>query len=112
MTREEVEARLGDLLEHESEEVVEDLIRQRGRERYPLMTALKKRWPIPDTIRQQAIDRIGKLLSQDEDDYLALNAMKVLASLEAQNMADDHLEKRLKAGLETPDITVTVNING
>jgi hypothetical protein len=66
--------------------------------------AIKRRWPIPDEVRQAIVDRMAGFVRDCPDPDKATSAARALIAAEAQNQSDDHLadkNERLDSGSPT-----------
>lgn len=63
----------------------------------------RKRWGVEDSFKDDAIKalRVAMRMALEKGDHrAAASCVSTLASLEAQNQADEHLTARLEAGME------------
>lgn len=60
-----------------------------------LMRAVINRWPIDPKDRADAIDLVRKRM-RSKSERVSARALELMRHLEAQNMADDHLNARLQ----------------
>lgn len=88
-------------LHHETPE----LDMTKGKDRNIVTAALKRRWPVSDEVKVRLLEQCAKHLSANELDARELAGIgRVLAALESQNQADEHLadkNDRIDAGKAT-----------
>lgn len=51
--------------------------------------AIKKRWPISDELKAGLIERLEKIIEENEDDEVAIKAINVIKGMEQQNQKDE-----------------------
>ena len=76
--------------------------------------AMKKRWPIPDKLKIELINKLTKSLAIITDPRTITRITQILAQLEAQNQSDEHLEiknNRLDQGKPTENQHIKVKLN-
>lgn len=55
-----------------------------------IMSAIKKRWPIPDEMKEALVNRIGKIITENPDDEVVIKVANVLRGMECSNQSDEH----------------------
>jgi hypothetical protein len=55
-----------------------------------IMSAIKKRWPIPDAMKEGLVNRIGRIITENPDDEVVIKAANVLRGMESSNQSDEH----------------------
>jgi len=55
-----------------------------------IMSAIKKRWPISDEMKQSLVDRLAGIITGNDDDEVAIKAANVLRGMESANQSDEH----------------------
>jgi hypothetical protein len=55
--------------------------------------AVRKRWPVTDGARQKLVQRMESMLGSSDERFV-IAASKVMATIESQNQADEHLDRK------------------
>lgn len=55
-----------------------------------IMSAIKKRWPISEEMKQSLVNRLAGIITGNDDDEVAIKAANVLRGMESANQSDEH----------------------